>query len=140
MDQLPRFDDLVAVARRARKARRVLVVLVSQSDCPYCHLLKEEVLLPMVKGGDFADEILLGELFIDEGETVVDFRGRRRPAADFAHDYEVYVTPTLLFLDADGRELADKMVGVNTVEMYFYYLSEAIREAVARLRGGGREE
>ncbi len=137
METLPRFDDLHQAARRARREGRVLVVLVSQEHCPYCHLIKEEILLPMIKGRDFADEILLGELFIDEGETVVDFRGRRVDAADFAHGYGVFVTPTLLFLDPDGRELVEKMVGINTVEMYFYYLSEAIREAVAKLRGEG---
>jgi len=132
---LRRFDDFRKAAAVARRERRVLVVLVSQYDCPYCHRIKEEIIFPMVKAGDFAGEILLGELYIDEGETVVDFSGRRVSAADFVHRYDVYVTPTLLFLDAGGHELAEKMVGINTMEMYFYYLSEAIREAVAKLRG-----
>ena len=135
MTDLRRFDDFRKAGATARRERRVLVVLVSQYDCPYCHRIKEEIIFPMIKAKDFAGEILLGELYIDEGEMVVDFSGRRVSAADFVHGYGVYVTPTLLFLDADGRELAEKMVGINTMEMYFYYLSEAIREAVAKLRG-----
>lgn len=132
--RVPRFDDFQALGRRAREKERLLVVLVSQHHCPYCELIKAEIIRPMIKGRDFYDQILLGELFIDEGEEVVDFQGRRRSAADFAHGYGVKVTPTLLFLGPDGRELVKKMVGINTVEMYFYYLSEAIRQGVARLR------
>ncbi len=135
MIRLERFDDFRALAARARRERRVLVVLISQRECAYCHKIKEEVLHPMVKAGDFANEILLGEVLIDAGETVADFSGRRVSAAHFAHRYGVYVTPTLLFLDPDGHQLVKKMVGINTLEMYFYYLSEAVREAVAKLRG-----
>jgi len=89
----------------------------------------------MILGGDFKDQILIRELFIDAGETVVDFRGRKRTAADFMHDYQVSFTPTLLFLGMDGRELEKKMTGINTVEMYWYYLSESIQAAIRKLPG-----
>jgi thioredoxin-related protein len=138
MTTLQRFHDLSGVAARARREGRVIVLLVSQKECPYCHKLKEEVLQPMVKAGDFADKILLGEIFMDAGEKVVDFDGREVAARDFAHRHGVYVTPTLLFLSPDGKPLAEKMVGITTIDMYFYYLSEAIESAVARLRAGRR--
>ena len=55
-------------------------------------------------------------------------------AAGFARRYGVFVTPTLLFLGPDGEELAEQMVGINTVEMYFHYVSESIQEGLKRLR------
>lgn len=111
------------------------MLLVSQEDCPYCHLIKEEIIRPMILGGDFEDDILIRELFIDAGETVIDFQGMELEAADFAHGYDVYLTPTLLFLDAKGRQMAKQMVGINTVEMYWYYLSETLRSAIEKLQG-----
>ncbi len=132
---IPRFHDLARLGERARREGRLIVVMVARSDCPYCRLLEREVFRPMIKGRDFADEILLGELFIDPGEALVDFEGRRSSAEKYIEQrYGVRFTPTVLFLAPDGRELAKRMVGVNTLEMYFYYLSEAIREALARLR------
>ncbi len=133
--RIPRFQDFRRLGARARREGRLLVVLVSQHDCPYCMLIKSEIIRPMIKARDFGDSILLGELFMDQGEWVTDFRGRRVPAADFVRDYGVAVTPTLLFLGPDGKELAKKMVGINTVEMYFHYVSESIEEALRRLRG-----
>lgn len=132
--KLARFRDFHRLARDARLEGRLLVVLVSQVDCPYCELIKREIIHPMIKGRDFEGEILLGEIMIDDWEWLVDFDGNRVAAADFAHAYGVVVTPTLLFLDANGRELAKQMVGINTVEMYFYYVSESIKKALARLR------
>lgn len=133
--EVPRFRDFHDLSRRARREGRLLVVLVSQVDCPYCELIKSEIIRPMIKGRDFEDEILLGEIMIDDGEWLVDFDGEKVAAADFAHAYGVFVTPTLLFLDAGGKELVKQMVGINTVEMYFHYVSESIKEALARLRG-----
>ncbi len=130
-----RVRDFHALAQRARRERRVIMLLVSQTDCPYCHLLKEEVIRPMILGGDFRDEILIREMAMDEGEQIVDFQGKTKEAADFAHDYGVFVTPTLLFLGPDGRELAKQMTGVNTIEMYYYYVAQSIHRALNRLSG-----
>ncbi len=136
MAVLRRFHDLKAMGERARRERRVIVLLVSQKGCAYCHRLKEAVLLPMIRGGDFADEILLGEVFMDEGEWLVDFQGRKVEGPEFARRYGVSVTPTVLFLSPEGKELAERMVGITVLDMYFYYLSQAIQEAVQKLRGG----
>lgn len=133
--RVPRIEDFRQAGERARREGRLLVVLVSQHHCPYCEKIKAEIIRPMIRARDFADSILLGEIFIDEGERLVDFQGKRVPAADFAHGYGVFVTPTLLFLGPDGREAAKQMVGINTVEMYFYYVSESIREGLQRLKG-----
>jgi thioredoxin-related protein len=132
---IQRAHDFIELANRAKTEHRLILLLVSRQDCRYCHLIKEEIIHPMMLGGDFKNQILIRELFIDEGETVVDFQGRKRTAIDFMHDYQVYVTPTLLFLGMDGRELEKQMTGINTVEMYWYYLSESIRAAIRKLPG-----
>jgi len=132
---IQRVDDFAGLAKLAADEHRLILLLVSQHECPYCHLIKKEIIRPMILGGDFRDDILIRELFIDEGEKIRDFKGMKREAADFAHGYGVFVTPTLLFLGADGKELEEKMTGINTVEMYWYYLSQAIQSAIRKLPG-----
>ena len=48
--------------------------------------------------------------------------------------YNATITPTLLFLDYQGNEIQERMTGVNTVEMYGYYLDESIDEALEKLK------
>ena len=48
------------------------------------------------------------------------------------------MTPTLLFVDSQGRELAERMVGVTTLEFYGGYLDQAIDASSDKLRELGR--
>ena len=45
-----------------------------------------------------------------------------------------YVTPTILFVDHTGRQLAERMVGINTIEMYGGYLDQCIDTALMHIR------
>jgi hypothetical protein len=44
------------------------------------------------------------------------------------------VTPTLLFLDAGGTEVAEKMVGINNIEFYGFYLLKNLQAAHEQLK------
>lgn len=134
--KLATTHDLQADARIAARDRRPILLLVSQEECPFCWQIKREILDPMVLSGDYDDRLLMREMFIDEGFLLRDFQGREVAGGDFALRYGVSLTPTLLFLDPRGRELTDKMVGIQTPEMYFLYVDAAITEAVERMRGG----
>ncbi len=133
-------EGIVEVADLRREAARMaieglpLMLLVSQQHCPYCVRIKEEILGPMVKSGEYADRVLIRELFIDAGSRVRDFAGREREGAAVADDYGVDLTPTLLFLDARGRELSKRLVGLYTVEMFPFYVEAALEEASRKMR------
>ncbi|MCP3663007.1 MAG: thioredoxin fold domain-containing protein [Gammaproteobacteria bacterium] len=125
--------DLQADTRLAKSEHLPILLLVSQEDCPFCVLIKQEILQPMIISGDYNDKLLIRELYIDAGEQVIDLRGKQRDSAEVAHDYGVSLTPTMLFLGPDGTELADRMVGIQTVEMFSYYVDSAIDEAIEKL-------
>jgi hypothetical protein len=42
----------------------------------------------------------------------------------------VYLTPTLVFLDGDGNEVSERIIGINTLEMYGGYVDEAINQGI----------
>jgi len=113
-------------------AKRPILLLVSLEHCPFCMQIKRDILGPMIKSGDYKDQLTFRELHIDRGSSVVDFQGNRVASAEFAHRLGVTLTPTLLFLGTEGEELAERLVGISTPEMFFFYVDEAIKQALAK--------
>lgn len=126
-------EDLAALGDRARAARVPILLVVSQADCPYCELLKREVLRPMLVSGQYEGRVLIRELFIDSELPVRDFDGQAVSPDALARRYRARLTPTLLFLDHGGRELTERMIGINTLDFYGYYVDAAIGAARRRL-------
>ena len=52
---------------------------------------------------------------------------------EFASRYEVSLTPTLLFLNADGVEMSEKLIGIWSEDFYGAYIDNRIDEARKRL-------
>ncbi len=126
--------NLQELGSQARAGKRVIMLLVSQEHCPFCVQIKQEIIGPMLKAGDHKENLLIREMFIDFGSPMVDFNGNRREGANIALDYGVSLTPTLLFLSPDGRELTRKKVGIPTPDMFFYYVDQSIQNAIAVLQ------
>ena len=123
--------DLSADRRLALREGKVILLLVSQDHCPFCHQIKREILGPMIAAGDYRDKLLIRELFIDDGNWIRDFQSNSVDAADFAHGYGVDLTPTLLFLAPDGSELTERLVGIQTPEFFYYYVEQSVKQAIA---------
>jgi len=110
--------------------------VVSQDDCPYCKLLKSDVLNPMLLSGDYDERVIIAELMIDYDESIKGFNGELILPSAISADYQTWVTPTLLFVDYQGKEVYKRMIGVNTVEMFGFYLDEALDGALKAVRQG----
>lgn len=134
--QLTEATDLSVEGSRARIEKSPILLLISQDHCPYCVQIKQEILGPMIISGEYEGRLLIREIFIDFGSRVHDFEGKEMEGSTFAHRYGVYLTPTLLFLGPDGNELAERLVGIQTPEMFFFYVDTAVEEAIAALRQG----
>jgi hypothetical protein len=81
-----------------------------------------------------AGRVLIRRLLLDNGSRVTDFSGERIATTQLSDRYKVFVTPTILFLDGNGNELARRMVGINTPEMYGGYLDNCIDTALYSIR------
>lgn len=131
---LAQATDLKVERAKAFRENKVILLLVSQDHCPFCHQIKREVLRPMIASGDYRDALIIRELFIDTGEWISDFDGRKVDAAEFAHGYGVHLTPTLLFLAPDGSELTERLVGIQTPDFFYYYVEQSVNQAIAARR------
>jgi len=133
--RLVEVDDLAALGKRSRDARLPILLVFVAADCGYCRLLEDEFLRPMMISGDYEGErVLIRTLHIDSYVQLADFSGAAADADEIADRYGVFVTPTLLFLDGDGHELAKRMIGINTVDYFGAYLDRGIDRSFNRLR------
>lgn len=127
-------SDLATDAVVAENRRVPILVVVTRHDCPYCMRIKQDILRPMLLSGDYEGRVTIRELMIDPEYRLRDFSGQEVTSSELAARYEAVFTPTVLLLDAAGNEVADRLLGINTTELYGYYLDEAINQALANVR------
>jgi len=132
--EVPLATDLQADGRVAREARLPILLTFSALVCDYCEQLEAQFLRPMLISGEYTDKVLIRRVLLDNGSRVTDFSGERIATTELSDRYKVFVTPTILFLDGDGREIAARMVGINTPELYGGYLDNCIATALYTLR------
>lgn len=129
---LPRPRSLPASARAAVALGQPLVLLVSLPGCPYCEVVRRNYLLPMrTSDGLHAMQIDVN----DRRNTIIDFNGQPSNAYELTRRWKARVTPTVLFLDAQGREIAPRIEGVAVVDFFGAYLEERLTQARQALQG-----
>lgn len=132
---IPEITDLREEADLSRRYRLPILILFSSEDCPYCVLMKEDFLRPMIISGDYFDKVIIRR--VERGlrsATLRDFDGRTISVASLFSRYGVRVVPTLVFVDDKGNPLTENLVGIATPELYGASLDMAVDEALERLR------
>ena len=127
-------ENLQQDAQTARSKNVPMLVVFSQAHCAFCVTLDQEIIQPMLISGDYTDKVLIREIMIDRTGTVVDFDGNAVSPREVFDRYGLFVTPTILLLDHNGKEIAERMTGINTVEYYGYYLDQSIQQALMQVR------
>jgi thioredoxin-related protein len=125
--------DLRAESLLAKEKALVLVIEFSAEDCGYCRKLEDLFLLPMQRNAEYGDKILLRAVSLSEYDRLIDFHGRSVTTAEFAAQYDVALTPTLVFLDADGVEMSEKLVGIWSEDFFGGFIDNRIDEALDKL-------
>lgn len=130
--------DISADARLAETHKLPILLAFTTDYCDYCVQLEEDFLKPMLISGHYLDKILIRKLVVGSSYRLIDFDGTATNTDQFASRYRVRLYPTLLFLDSQGNELAERMVGINTPEFYGGYLDQNIDTALSRVRDSGQ--
>lgn len=129
---VPTTYDLAADATTAAQAGVPLLLVFAQHYCEFCDRLDREILNPAQATGAYNGKVLVRRFMMDSRSLVRDFNGVKHEASELAHQMKVYVTPTLLFVDGHGTELASRIVGIDSGEFFSAYLDEAIDAARKR--------
>jgi thioredoxin-related protein len=126
-------ESMEAAARVSKRRELPIVVFVSQHGCQYCKALREDVLYPMIRAGQADQQMILREVSLDAEFELLDFAGVVVAGKDFAGRYGATITPTLLFLDAKGAEIAERRVGTGNIEFYAHYFERSLATATLRI-------
>ena len=119
-------NDFQQLSQQMKEKSLGLLLMLHAEHCPYCELMENEILSPMVKSGDYDDRIFIRKLQIDEARDVKDFSGNTVEPSDISDVYNTRLTPTLVFLDYKGNDRVQQMVWINTVEIFGAYLDAEI--------------
>lgn len=123
---LPVPASLPDAAAAAAAKKEPLVLLISLPGCPYCELVRRSYLLPARRDTD----LQAWQLNITDRTTpLVSFDGRVTTAAAQVAAWKAGFTPTVLFLGLAGQELAERLVGLGSVDFYGAYLDERLATA-----------
>ena len=128
------IKDFTHVASDSDAKRLPILLMFSAEYCSYCERLEEDFLKPMLRSGEYEDKVLIRKIKIDGFGTVRDFDGKKISIDEFTDRYNVSVTPTVVFLDGRGAQVAPKRVGISTPDFYGGYLDQSIDIALDVLR------
>lgn len=129
---LPVPRSLRAAAMTAAARGEPLVVMTTLQGCVYCDLVRNSHLVPMLKEG------LVVAVQIDVRDrtgSIQGFEGETTTPSALAEDWKARFTPTVMFFGPDGRELAERLVGMAVPDFYRDYLEARLitaRQALKR--------
>jgi thioredoxin-related protein len=132
-EPIPFARDLAADGREARDSGRIIVVLFSTPDCPYCRKVREAFLKPMQGSPEAAKRVVLREVEVDSARSVTDFAGRNTTHAELGRGRQARLVPYVVFLGPTGEPLAEPLVGISSVDLYGGLLERRIETARAKL-------
>jgi thioredoxin-related protein len=127
---IPELASFEQVANAARAKRVPILVEFSAPWCSYCTALEENVLKPLMLNGKYKDQIIIRKLEVNSYSSVTGFDGKQYSSDQISRMYQVDLYPTLVFFDADGREVSQRIVGITVLEYVAGRLEEAIDRAM----------
>ncbi len=122
------------LAKVMRQKNLPLLLEVHADHCPYCRQLEEDFLAPMAASSEYEDKIIIRQLQVGLDGEIIDFQGNKITAGQFARRYNAFMTPTMIFLDSNGEEVAEKIVGINTPSLFSAYIDIEIEKALTEVR------
>ncbi len=115
--------DWQADSREAARSGRPLVLFFTLPGCRYCEDVRQRYMLSLVRQGRLVREVVLGDR-----APVAGMDGAPTQEA-VVRKYGVRAAPTVLLVDAQGRVLAEPIVGGDVAGMYGGYLDNAFERA-----------
>jgi thioredoxin-related protein len=137
---LPALVDLHRDASQAQREGKPIILLFSLPGCSFCHVVRQNYLLPLLKDPADTDRPIIREVDITGARNVVSFDRAPANHRSVAKDFNVQVAPTVLFLDASGRPLTQPIVGGDIAGLYGGYLDNAFAEAAQKLSAARRSD
>ena len=122
------LPDELAVALAAGSP---LVVMVSLDGCPFCKIVRESFLAPMLQ----EQRLPVVQVDMRSQRSVKNFNAKPTTHEALIAAWRIELAPTVLFLGRQGIEVAQRLVGGYIPDFYGAYLEQRLetgRRAVVK--------
>ncbi len=123
-----RVDSLLAIKKKAP-----ILILFAMEGCAYCQYVEEEHLKPMLRNDDYGKKVIIRRVMTDDYDDLIDFDGKTISSLDFSARYNADMTPTVVFLDQNGKQLS-RILGVRNTELYGGDLDDSLDLSLQMIR------
>ncbi|MBE8190115.1 MAG: thioredoxin fold domain-containing protein [Candidatus Thioglobus sp.] len=130
---LKQAKDFFTDAKQAAAQKIPILVMFSAPDCPYCELVKSEVIEPMSELKEYKNKVILRHILYSSLAEIIDFSGENSTHEQFSFKYVTNFYPTLLLFDDYGTVLGRK-IGVVLIEEYWHDLDILIEQASKKFK------
>ncbi|MDN3647782.1 thioredoxin fold domain-containing protein [Reinekea marina] len=127
--------DLPKAALHIVDQQKPLILYVAHSTCPFCKQLDKEIMPAVLNSKAYTDTVIVQKLVWDSFAPVNWIDNLPTPPDDIVTMYKVRATPTLLFLNEKGEEIAKRIEGYRGADFYWVYLDKSIEQARQQLQG-----
>jgi len=131
---LVQAGDLHADGQQAQRRHVPILLMFAQHGCSWCHFVEEEQLKPMLRNADYRAQVIIRQVMTDDLGNITDFDGSQTDANTLAMRYNASLTPTVVFVDARGKQLARNIVGVHNTEFYGGELDDGLAQSEQMIR------
>lgn len=129
---LPTPESLPAALADAQQRKQPLVVMVSLAGCPFCKVVRESYLFPLMQAG-----LPVVQVNMRDTQSLIDWDGAATTQDAWVKKLGIKIAPTVLFFGAQGREVASRLKGAYLPDFYNAYLEEQLAVARRAVQGGG---
>lgn len=119
----------------ADKRQVPIMVLFTSPGCHYCERVKREYLVPMHRDKAYRGKVVIREVTIGSTAPLVAFDGTTTTEGAFAAAHKIFMVPTVMVFNPQGKATGDAIVGLLTPDYYFGYLETAIEDGLRATRG-----
>lgn len=130
---MPAAVDLRTDGLQAKREHKPIIIFFSLPECHYCHVVRENYLIPMLRDASAKQRPIIREIDMTDKNKVVGFDGKNITRSAIVKNMHVRVAPTLVFLDAEGKQLTEPLIGGDTVGFYDAYLQKTLNEATQKM-------
>lgn len=131
---LQELQNLETLGQQAREKNLPIMFAVGAEWCEFCHQLRDEVLSPMALGGDYDGKYMYMRYFsIDDDNPIPGIDGKPMSKAKWAYQKSADLTPTVIFIDGNGNEVAEKIIGIANIELYTTLIHKRLNEAYEKM-------
>ena len=123
-------NSLQALGKLSQQKQLPILLMFGAESCEYCKLLITEVLEPMALGGLYDNKVvIMRHVGIDEPEPIPDWNGKPIQKSKWAYQINADLTPTVLFVNAAGKEIAPRIIGISEITLYMGLIHQRLNTA-----------